>query len=69
MTNDKKRLNLLLPSTLLKMHAKVCIDLGISQTQAFTQYLLCVQEQNEKSGEDNAPIHICFYLKKQKETK
>jgi hypothetical protein len=66
---EKKRLNLLLPSAILKMHAKVCIDLGISQTQAFTQYLRCVQEQNEQRDERIPSVPICFFLGKQEEIK
>lgn len=66
---EKKRLNLLLPSALLKMHAKVCIDLGISQTESFTQYLRCVQEQSEVMGCGAPLMPIGFDLEKQGDNK
>ena len=69
MNVEKKRLNLLLPKELLNIYAKLCIDLGISQTQGITQFLLCVKRHNEECGENNSPMLICFNLGKQEEKK
>lgn len=60
----KKRLNLMLPAPLLKVYAKLCIDLGINQTQGITQFLLCVQKQNEQRDEMASSVPVCFRLGK-----
>lgn len=63
---EKKRLNLLLPASLLKTHAKLCIDLGITQTQGIIQYLACVQDQEESRNKTEKHVPICFNLGKSK---
>lgn len=63
---EKKRLNLLLPVELLKTYAKLCIDLGITQTQGITQFLTCVQKNDEERKKASSHVDLHFKLGKQK---
>ena len=63
---EKKRVNLLLPAALLKTYAKLCIDLRITQTQGFTQFLTCVQEGDEERKKNVSYVDLHFKLGKQK---
>lgn len=62
---EKKRLNLILPTHLLKTYAKLCIDLGITQTQGITQFLTCVQEGDEERKKDDSCVDLHFKIGKQ----
>jgi hypothetical protein len=63
---EKKRINLLLPASLMKNYAKTCIDFGITQTHGFTQFLNCVKEKNEERKENAPYVDLHFKLGKQK---
>lgn len=56
----------MLPTSLLKTYAKLCIDLGITQTQGITQFLTCVQEQDEAHKKNVSCVDLHFKIGKEK---